>query len=222
MKDMFWSTFIYPKMEYFRKKRAKIIKEYIPNIDELHVCDIGGSRHYWEKVHSIIKPKRLTILNIADDRQSKSHTGRYRELRIEVYDGKKIPYPDKHFDVIICNSVIEHVPKKFRKGLLLEIDRCSKNFFIQTPSLIFPIEPHFMIPFVHWLPRAVSRKLIVFGLYNIFSRPGHEKLSSYFDEVELLSLKEFKSYLPSGHVKIEYFMGIPKSYTIFKLDSSFK
>ena len=219
MRDIFWRFFIYPIMGRFRKKRAEIFKKYIPNIDELDVCDIGGSRHYWEKVHTIIRPKRLTILNVADDRQSKSHTGFYKDLHIEVYDGRKIPYPDKHFDVIICNSVIEHVPRKYRAGLLLEIDRCSKNFFIQTPSLIFPIEPHFMIPFVHWLPRVISKKLIVFGLYNIFARPGRDKLSSYFDEVELLSLQEFRSYFPSGHIETEYFMGIPKSYTLFKIDS---
>jgi hypothetical protein len=216
MKKIFWGVLVHPTMEYFRKRRAKRILSIAPDFNNMRICDIGGSRHYWEKVYPVLDPKSLTILNVTDGIQSTSYTGRFKDLEIQIFDGQRIPYPDQYFDIIVCNSVIEHVPKKNRALLLNEIERCAKLYFIQTPAIIFPIEPHFMMPFVHWLPRPISKILVRFGLYNIITRPERSALNSYFDEVELLSLKEFRNLLPNSKVDVERFFYIPKSYTLYR------
>jgi SAM-dependent methyltransferase len=46
----------------------------------------------------------------------------------EVYDGKKIPYPDKYFDVVHCGYVLHHAPNQME--LLDEMIRVSKNKII--------------------------------------------------------------------------------------------
>jgi hypothetical protein len=31
---------------------------------------------------------------------------------------------------------------------------------VQTPARSFPVEPHLLAPFIHWLPRAWQRRLV--------------------------------------------------------------
>lgn len=40
---------------------------------------------------------------------AKYHEGFYYDKDIELFDIKHIPYPDGHFDFIICNHVLEHI-----------------------------------------------------------------------------------------------------------------
>ncbi|WP_293132744.1 class I SAM-dependent methyltransferase [Okeania sp. SIO3I5] len=50
---------------------------------------------------------------------------------VKVFDGYRIPYPDKSFDLAICSHVLEHV--EYERILLREIARVSKNFIIEVP-----------------------------------------------------------------------------------------
>jgi len=49
----------------------------------------------------------------------------------KVFDGYRIPYPDKTFDLAICSHVLEHV--EYERILLREIARVSKKFIIEVP-----------------------------------------------------------------------------------------
>lgn len=49
----------------------------------------------------------------------------------KIFDGYKIPYPDKNFDLAICSHVLEHV--EYERILLREIARVSKYFIIEVP-----------------------------------------------------------------------------------------
>ena len=44
---------------------------------------------------------------------------------------------------------MEHVPPAERKALGKEMARVAKEVFCQTPARTFPLEPHFIMPFVH-------------------------------------------------------------------------
>jgi hypothetical protein len=41
-----------------------------------------------------------------------------------------------------------------------EAMRVGKKLWIQTPNRWFPIEPHFLTPFVHWLPEEARKRLV--------------------------------------------------------------
>ncbi|MHB1468372.1 MAG: class I SAM-dependent methyltransferase [Solirubrobacteraceae bacterium] len=68
-----------------------------------------------------------------------------------------IPFGEREFDAVYCSSVIEHVERERRAGLAREIRRVGRGFFVQTPAWEFPIEPHCLLPFAHWLPRALRK-----------------------------------------------------------------
>ena len=68
-----------------------------------------------------------------------------------------LPFADDDFDLVYCSSVIEHVPRARRAAFAAEIRRVGRGWFVQTPAFSFPIEPHALLPFAHWLPAALRR-----------------------------------------------------------------
>jgi SAM-dependent methyltransferase len=69
-----------------------------------------------------------------------------------------LPFADGEFDLVYCSSVIEHVPPPRREAFAAEIRRVGRAWFVQTPARSFPLEPHALLPFAHWLPVAARRR----------------------------------------------------------------
>jgi hypothetical protein len=208
-----WTSFIHTFSRRFRGNRDQLITTTFPNFSELRVCDLGGSRHFWERWPAEKVPKNLVVLNIGTDGASESHTGTLKDMAIELYDGKRIPYPDGHFDVLICNSVIEHVAPELRQPIVDEIKRVSRYHFVQTPAYEFPIEPHFVLPFMHWLPRGLAARLVPVSPWALLSRPSRAYMTTYFEEIRLLTYDEVRAYFPKSQIWLEKFCGCTKSYT---------
>lgn len=204
-----------PFMKRFRISRARRIKRVFPDINDRSIADIGGSLHFWRFVRSEIRPKEITIYNISLDGEFDAanigqETG---NIHATVYDGKRIPVDDKKIDILLCNSVIEHVPPPERSGLAREITRVARNYIIQTPAKEFPLELHFLMPFLHWLPRPIGRALAKFTPFGLVQRDA-ALVQQYFDTTNLLTAREFRSLFPEGQLVIERFLFIPKSYMI--------
>jgi SAM-dependent methyltransferase len=69
-----------------------------------------------------------------------------------------LPFADNEFDLVYCNSVIEHVPRARRAAFAAELRRVGRNWYVQTPAWSFPIEPHALLPFAHWIPVRLRRR----------------------------------------------------------------
>jgi SAM-dependent methyltransferase len=69
-----------------------------------------------------------------------------------------LPFADDEFDLVYCSSVIEHVPPERRVAFAREVRRVGRGWLVQTPARSFPLEPHSLLPFAHWLPPR-ARKL---------------------------------------------------------------
>jgi SAM-dependent methyltransferase len=65
---------------------------------------------------------------------------------------ERLPFGDGEFDLVYSSSVIEHVPRARRAAFAAEIRRVGRGWFVQTPAYSFPVEPHSLLPFAHWLP----------------------------------------------------------------------
>jgi hypothetical protein len=210
-----WFNVISPFMTRFRISRARRIKRAFPDIENRSITDIGGSLHFWNLVKSEMQPKQIMIYNIALDSQfDAANVGQGTgNIQATVYDGKHIPVDDKQIDILVCNSVIEHVPPGDRMGLAREISRVARNYIIQTPAKAFPLELHFLMPFLHWLPRPIGRALAKFSPFGLVQRNAM-LTRQFFDEINLLTAKEFRSLFPEGQLVIERFLFIPKSYLI--------
>ena len=70
----------------------------------------------------------------------------------------RLPFADDEFDLVYCSSVIEHVPPAQRAAFAAEAQRVGRAWFVQTPARSFPIEPHALLPFAHWLPAGLRRR----------------------------------------------------------------
>jgi SAM-dependent methyltransferase len=68
-----------------------------------------------------------------------------------------LPFADGEFDLVYCSSVIEHVPPPRRAAFAAEVRRVGRGFYVQTPAYSFPLEPHALLPFAHWLPVVLRR-----------------------------------------------------------------
>ncbi|MGB2895897.1 MAG: class I SAM-dependent methyltransferase [Anaerolineales bacterium] len=70
-------------------------------------------------------------------------------------DAMRLPFQASTFDFILCLQVYEHVPDD--EILAAEMFRVLKpegTVLFSGPNLLFPIEPHYHLPFLHWLPQA--------------------------------------------------------------------
>jgi SAM-dependent methyltransferase len=74
-----------------------------------------------------------------------------------------LPFADDEFDLVYCSSVIEHVSPPRRAAFAAELRRVGRGWFVQTPAFSFPLEPHALLPFAHWLPAGPRRRYWRFG-----------------------------------------------------------
>ncbi len=125
-----------------------------------------------------------------------------------------LEYPDKSFDIVYSNSVIEHLfTKENQVKMAKEIMRVGKKIYVQTPAKEFFVEPHLITPFIHWLPMKIQEKLMKnFTIWGIITRPSKDYILNFLKERRLLTKKEFTELFPNCEIKVERFLFMPKSY----------
>jgi hypothetical protein len=207
-----WNRTIAPAQLRFRRKRARLIANAFPELQGGVVIDIGGALPFWQAVGDILKPAKIIIYNTVDTRMRMGQREADKRIEMQLYDGQTVPQSDDFADVVICNSVIEHVPLENRARLASEIQRVGRRYVVQTPAPEFPLELHYGLPFVHWLPRPLARKIVLASPFALLTTINIRK---YFDETQLLPRGEFERYFPEARIEIERFAGIPKSMLAF-------
>jgi SAM-dependent methyltransferase len=70
---------------------------------------------------------------------------------------ERLPFDDGAFDLAYASSVVEHVDPARRAAFAAEIRRVAHGWYVQTPAWSFPIEPHVLLFFAHWLPPTLRR-----------------------------------------------------------------
>ena len=71
---------------------------------------------------------------------------------------ERLPFDDGAFDLAYSSSVVEHVAPERRAAFAAEVRRVARGWWVQTPARSFPIEPHALLPFAHWLPIGLRRR----------------------------------------------------------------
>ena len=86
-------------------------------------------------------------------------------------------------DVVISNATIEHVGSfGSQKKMLLNIILLSKKFFIiTTPNRWHPIDFHTKLPFLHYFPKKIHRKILKMLNLEFFSKEENLNLLSKND-----------------------------------------
>jgi SAM-dependent methyltransferase len=107
-------------------------------------------------------------------------------------DSLRLPFPEAAADLVVCNHVYEHVPDA--EQLFAEIHRVLRPggaCYLGAASRLAPIEPHYHLPFLSWLPKAAAhRYLRATGKGPYY----YEKLRSYWGIRRLLTSFETRDY----------------------------
>ena len=101
----------------------------------------------------------------------------------DVLDG--LPFADGEFDLAYGSSVIEHVAPESRAAFARELRRVARGWYVQTPAFSFPVEPHALLPFAHWLPPRLRRpywKLGVAGDWEDVALLRRREMAELFGE----------------------------------------
>jgi hypothetical protein len=194
---------------YFRRRRHGWVAS------EFHGCnsvvDLGGTPESWP-ADSLSK---ITVVNVVARKQT--HT---EEMRYVQADACHVPLSGP-FDLAYSNSVIEHVGSRERqREFANEMLRLGRRVYCQTPNRWFPVEPHYLTVFLHWLPpdwfgHTTHRWLTLQGLTGRPSRS--ESLNTRRREsVRLLSKRELQGLFPGCRIRVERFLGWPKSYAAWR------
>jgi hypothetical protein len=175
---------------YFLKKyREKIFKIFVENIKLkkiYKVIDIGStavdsmSENYF--LHNYPYKKSITCFS---NQKLDNLKKKYPFLIIKKGDGRNTNLPDNFYEIVHSNATIEHVGSFDNQiKFVRELYRISKKIvFMQTPNRYFPIDFHTLLPFLHWLPKTIHRKILdIIGL----------KFLSKESNLNLLSIKELK------------------------------
>lgn len=114
-------------------------------------------------------------------------------IRIVNADGRRLPFADKSFDWVFSNAVIEHVGSwEDQRQFATEITRvASRGYFITTPNLYFPIEPHALLPLYQFYPARLKPFALRFS-------PGYMR---EVEQIHLLTKQRLQALFPGACVR---------------------
>lgn len=206
-----------------RRKRIALLLKMIDPIFEkngvVNIIDIGGTETYWglvSKQYLKTRKVNITIVNLPGIPMPNDHS----LFSFVQSDGCNLKlFDDKSFHIAHSNSVIEHVGDWERKvQFAKELSRVSESFFVQTPNYWFPIEPHNMTPFFHWLPKPVRIWLVShFKLGNWKKATSIDKAVRIVESARLLNKKMLQELFKDAHIFTERYFKLAKSLIAVKL-----
>lgn len=214
--------------EKSRKRRARIFLDKLSPRKEATVVDLGGGNGKY--INAIVKDQPHFDITIADilknDLEYAEKTFGYKTTVLN--ESKHLPFEDNTFDIVFCNSVIEHVTipknqiwklkntKEFERLSFLrqqefadEIRRIGKSYFVQTPNKYFLIESHSWLPgFIAVLPRNIQIKTIRLSNKFWFKKTA--------PDWNLLTYSKMQQLFPDATIYREKSFGFTKSLMAIK------
>ena len=99
-------------------------------------------------------------------------------------DGRELPFADGAFDIGFSNAVVEHVAggRDGQRRFVGELCLVAERVFVTTPNRWFPLDPHTLLPFAHWLPPGPRRDRMfrARGFDDVLDPLGPRELAALF------------------------------------------
>ena len=196
-----------------RSRRFELFEGLIAALPRpVRILDVGGTQDFWETMDFVDPAScRITVLNL------EAPQPRHENIATVAGDACRMDFGDAEFDVVFSNSVIEHVGADDRQDAMAsEVRRVGKRYFVQTPNLYFPIEPHFMFPFFQFLPLSTRGFLLQHLKLSWGGRiRDPETARAAAAGVRLVGLSRFRALFPDARIHRERILGLTKSFIAY-------
>ena len=163
-------------------------------------------------------PHRVTIADIKEEPLRKGVAQYGFAGYVVLPRHGPLPIADQAFDVVYCNSVIEHVTasrfldqttfvrlaQRNQRRFADEIRRVGRRYFVQTPNRHFPIEAHSLLPFTGYLSARRNAQLA-----HLLKRIWIKQWSG---GSWLLTREKMIELFPGARIIPERFFGLTKSW----------
>jgi len=195
-----------------RKKIFQIFMDTMQPDEKTAILDVGVTpdqtlpeSNFFEKLYPY--KQQLTATSIEDASFLEQE---YPGLTFVHTPDGKLPFDDRHFDIVFCSAVLEHVgSREDQQHFIRELLRVARRFFLTTPNRGFPVEFHTFLPFVHWLPQPVHQKILrLLGL----------KFWAETQNLNLLTPASIKTLFPeqtSLQLRKHYLLGLPSNLIVW-------
>jgi hypothetical protein len=198
------------------RRRAVRFKElmcWFPELGKMRVLDLGGRPDFWRSAP--VHPAHVTTLNLDDE-----HDFPESWLEHVVADACDIASLDicaGDYDLVVSNSLIEHVGGYNRRRELAQVVRAAAPaHWVQTPDRYFPIEPHYLGPGFQFLP--IKMRAAIIRRWPV----AHDRVYTTADAlaqaltIDLISATELQHLFPESVIWHERFVGLSKSIVAIK------
>jgi hypothetical protein len=171
-----------------RERKLRLFLELFDPGPETSVVDVGvtdapfgagSSDNFFEALYPW--PERVTAVGHTElDRFAAA----FPAVTAVRADGRELPFADRQFDLGFSNAVVEHVAggREGQRRFVGELCRVAAQVFVTTPNRHFPVDPHSLLPFVHWLPDGDRRRrlLAARGFDDVLDPLGPRELAALF------------------------------------------
>lgn len=209
-----------PFRERFHEARADLFMQTVRPVAGATLLDLGGGDGSFASRLVDRVPLEVTVAEPDVTREAARSKG--FSVR-QIAPGEPLPFADKEFDIVLCNSVIEHATfwagdrdgswsERAQRAQLRfagEIRRVARSYFVQTPHADFPIDAHLWLPGTNWLPHRV-----VGALVPITDRVWLKKCG--VADWRLLRARDMRRFFPDATIVVERTLGLPKSIVAVK------
>jgi SAM-dependent methyltransferase len=203
--------------------RADLFVRLLDPAPGASLLDLGGSDgSFAARIVSRRPDLRVTVADVEPTRFLARD--RYGFTPAAVDPDGPLPFADGEFDVVVCNSVIEHVtlPKERclherfpepewtaaaflrQSEFAAEIRRVGRHFFVQTPHRDAIVDPHLWLPLTTRLRHETTRRLVRFTDRFWVKKCG-------IADWHLLDERRMQQLFPGAAVTVERTLGLPRS-----------
>ena len=201
-----------PDDVYRNRFRLARFKSFLSIVDEIvaakgtcRVLDVGGRMEHWGALFDLWGSKAIhvTLGNLEIDSVTDL---RFESIILDACDMSR--YADNSFDLVYSNSVIEHVGNwSQQKRMASEVRRVAPRHYVQTPNFWFPIEPHFRMPVIHWLPEPWRVRIVKARACGFYPRAADaDEARMILDDARLLDFDAMSSLFPDSRIERERFI----------------